>query len=147
MLVPASLPPHPGWHSGHTVVHACPGVPATRCVQATTWAATIRWRDCAECLPYRTVAALPPAGIALQVTVAVEHPVPGWIPRNAWPPRIASRDVAAPFEGLPTRIGVYQQRTLVHGVEVGTMVFFGRPHPSPQQAAEARAVLRALKLP
>lgn len=147
MLVPASLPPQPGWHSGHTAVHACPGVTASRCVQATTWAATIRWRDCAECLPHRTVAALPPGGVALQVTVSLEHPRPGWIRPLAWPPRLTGRDVHAPFEGLPARIGVYQHEALVHGVEVGTIVFFGRPRPTARQAARAAAILRALKLP
>jgi hypothetical protein len=147
MLVPAALPPHPGWHSGHTAVHACPGVAASRCVQATTWAATIRWRDCADCLPHRTVAALPTNGIALQVTVAVEHPVPGWLPHRAWPPSIAPRDVAAPFEGLPAQIGVYQHVALEHGVEVSAMVFFGRPRPTAQQAARAAALLARLKLP
>jgi hypothetical protein len=146
MLVPAALPPQPGWHSGHTVVHACPGVAASRCVQATTWVATIRWRDCAECLPHRTVAALPPGGIALQVTVAVEHPAPGWVPRRAWPPKVETRDVAAPFEGLPARIGVYQQVALVRGTEVSAMVFFGRPHPTARQTARAAALLARLKL-
>jgi hypothetical protein len=147
MLAPAVLPPQPGWHTGHTAVHACPGVAASRCVQATTWAATIRWRDCAECLPHRTVAALPPRGIALQVTVAVEHPVPAWVPRDAWPPHVARGAVGAPFEGLPARIGVYQHQALVGGVEVAAMIFFGRPQPTARQRAEASAVLARLKLP
>ena len=147
MLVPASLPPQPGWHSGHTSVRACPGVAASRCVQATTWAATIRWRDCGECLPHRTVAALPPGGIALQVTVAVEHPVPGWVRLERWPPRVRSGEIVAPFEGLPARVGVYQHVALVHGIEVSAIVFFGRPHPTAKQAARARALLARLKLP
>jgi hypothetical protein len=114
-------------------------------MQATTWVATIRWRDCAECLPHRTVAALPASGIALQVTVAREHPAR--LHGSEWPPRITPRRVAAGFEGLPSRIGVFQHTALVRGVEVSVLVVFGRPRPTAQQAAEATAVLRALKLP
>jgi len=145
MLAPAALPPTPGWRTGHTAVHACPGVSAKRCVQATTWAATIRWRDCGECLPHKTVAALRPGGIALQVTVAVEHPPHS--AGGAWPPRIAAASVDAPFEGLPRRIGVYQHAARVGGVEVRAMVFFGRAHPTAEQRATAARILRRLKLP
>jgi hypothetical protein len=145
MLVPATLPPTAGWYTGHTAVHACIGVTPQRCVQATTWAATIRWRDCAECLPHKTVAALPPGGIALQVTVAVEHPVR--LPPGTWPPQILPREVGAGFEGLPQRIGVFQHAARVHGVEVSVMVFFGRDRPTARQRAAAAGVLRALKLP
>jgi hypothetical protein len=140
-LAPARFPPRAAWRTGHTGVHACPGVTPTRCVQATTWAATVRWRDCAECLPHATVAALPRDGIALQVGVAVEHP--SRLAGGQWPPRIRLRDVGAGFEGLPGRIGVYQHTARVRGVEVSVMVFFGRDRPSARQRAAAEAELRA----
>ena len=145
MLVPAHLPPRPGWYTGQTHVHACPGVTPERCVQATTRAATIRWRDCAECLPHRTTDALPPGGIALQIGVAREDPVR--LPRGAWPPRIRARDVHAPFEGLARRIGVYQYAARVGSVEVMVMAFFGRASPSARQLRAVNAELRAARLP
>jgi len=145
MLVPATLPPTAGWHSGHTLVHACPGVAATRCVQATTWAATIRWRDCSECLPHETTAALPPGGIALQATVALERP--RRLRRGAWPPTVRADEVASPFEGLPAHIGVYQHTARVHGTEVSVVVFFGRARPTVAQLLAAERILRRLRLP
>ena len=49
------LRPHTGWHTGSTAAQACPGMSATRCVQAASWASTIRRRDCAACIPRRTL--------------------------------------------------------------------------------------------
>ncbi|HEX3453039.1 MAG TPA: hypothetical protein VHS03_00325 [Gaiellaceae bacterium] len=114
----------------------------------TTWAATVRWRDCADCLPHRTVAVLPPNGIAIQVTLAlVSSAPPGWMRRIVWPPRIRSKDVVAGFEGLPTRIGVYQSYVLVGRYQTAVWAFFGRGRPSPSQLRAVNAELAAARIP
>jgi hypothetical protein len=130
-LLPALFAPRPGWHVGHGRVHACPGVSASQCVQATSWASTIRWRGCRECLPHETIAALPPDGIALQVTMVRERPL---VARRTlrWPPLIRARDVTAGFEGVPRRYGVYQ--------------LFGRARPTARQLAAANAELQTVRL-
>jgi hypothetical protein len=90
------------------------------------------------------VESLPPNGIAIQVLLTVEHP-PVAKPMR-WPPRIDSRDVAAPFEGLPRRIGVFQWLGRVGRYEPYVFVFFGRPHPTARQLARANDELSTARL-
>lgn len=144
-LLPPLFAAHPGWHIGHARVHACPGVAVSSCVQATAWAATTRRRDCGECLPHRTIAALPPDGIALQVTVSVEHPL---VARRApaWPPTIRARDITAGFEGVPRRYGVYQLFARFGRLEAYVWAFFGRARPTAAQLAAGNAELRTVRL-
>jgi hypothetical protein len=144
-LAPVRFAPAPGWHVRHGTVHACVGVSAARCSQVTSSAATTRWRDCLECLPHRTLAAMPADGIAIQVSVAIEHPA-RVKPAFAWPPQIRRGDVNAGFEGLPGRIGVYQGSTRVDEREVFVFVFFGRGKPTARQLDRANTELRHARL-
>jgi hypothetical protein len=144
-LVPALFAPQAGWHTGHAQVHACPGVSPARCVQAASWAATIPWRGCGDCLPHRMIAALPPDGIVLQVTVAVERPL---VARRAgsWPPAIRPGDVGAGFEGVSSRYGVFQSFARYGRVEAYVWAFFGRARPTRAQLAAANSELRTVRL-
>jgi len=144
-LAPATFAPAPGWHVGAGRIHACPGGSLASCRSVFSWAATVPWRDCGGCLPYRTVARLHPDGIALQVQVGIESNPPKWMRRLRWPPRI--RDVSAPFEGLPIRIGVFQANGFVRGFETSLFVFFGRAEPTLRQIARARAELATVSFP
>jgi hypothetical protein len=146
----ATLPPlkfaaKPGWYVGVGKARACPGVAAAKCTQVTSWASTVRWRDCAECLPHKTVAALPAGGVAIQVTLIRENPV---VAKEtlAWPPQIRAADLVSPFEGLPPRIGVYRKFARVGSHEVFVVAFFGQARPSARQLALANAQLRTSKL-
>jgi hypothetical protein len=144
-LLPALFAAHGGWHTGHDRVHACPGVSASRCVSVESWAATVPWRDCGGCLPHRTIASLPPNGIALQVFVAVEHPLVAKR-RIAWPPTIRARDVVAGGEGIASRYGVFQLFARAGAREVYVWAFFGRAHPTRAQLARANAELATARL-
>jgi len=144
-LVPVRFAPAIGWHLRRNSVHACPGVSASRCSQVTSVASTIRWRDCVECLPHRTLTAMPGAGIAIQITVAIEHPVRA-VRTFAWPPRVGQAEVHAGYEGLPRRISVYQGSTLVRKREVSLFVWFGRSKPTAHQLRRANAELRRARL-
>src|SRR5712691_8992845 len=73
-LLPVKFAPRPGWYVGVGKADACPGVSANRCSRVSSWASTVRWRDCSYCLPHRTVAALPPAGVAIQISLVRENP-------------------------------------------------------------------------
>ena len=140
-VVPVHFTPANGWHLRKGKVHACPGVPASRCSEVRSLASTTRWRDCVECLPHRTVAAMRGDGIAIQISVAIERPVR--VARTfAWPPRVSGPSVHAGFEGLPGRIGVYQGSTLVGKRELSVFVFFGRSRPTARQLHSANAELR-----
>lgn len=143
-LVPARFAPAAGWQVRIGRPHACVGVSLSRCSQVTTVASTTRVRDCLECLPHRTVAAMRAQDIAIKLTVAIERPLR--TKRTfAWPPRIVRRAVAG-LEGLPARIGVYQGATLVGRREVSVFIAFGRPVPTDRQLRRVNAELRRSRI-
>ena len=88
---------------------------------------------------------MPGAGIAIQVTVAIEHPVRA-VRTLAWPPQVSRTEVHAGFEGLPSRIGVYQASTLAGKREVSLFVWFGRSKPTARQLSRANTELRHARL-
>jgi hypothetical protein len=144
-LAPAHFRSGYGWHVGANRVHACPGVPRSRCEQVTSWAATVRFRDCGDCIPpNKTLAVLPRAGISIQLLLG-SPPSKG--PALAWPPRIRSREVVGPIEGGPPRIGSVQKFGRRRGFNVYLYVFFGRRHPTPAQLARASAEFASARLP
>jgi hypothetical protein len=114
-------------------------------LQVTSLASTTRWRDCVECLPHKTLAAMPKSGIAIQVTVAVEHPARA-VRTFAWPPQVKRAQVRAGLEGLPGRIGAYQASSLVGEREVSLFVWFGRGTPTVSQLHRANTELRHARL-
>ena len=141
-------PPHfalaAGWHVGNTPAQTCVGVSRKTCVQAEAWASTVHYRDCANCSPpHKTLDALPPSGIVIQVTNAREVPPYGTL--GDWPPRLRASQAVGPFEGEPPRFSVIQlyQRSR-SGVDHSLFVWFGRGHPTAQQLARANAELRTV---
>jgi hypothetical protein len=94
-----------------------------------------------NCLPHKTVAAMRPDDIAIQITVAVEHPSRGGHTCN-WPPNVTRRAVSGPFEGLPARIGGFQCVTRVGTREVSVFIVFGRAAPTQRQLNRVNAELR-----
>ena len=143
-LLPAVFAPHTGWHTGHTAVRACPGVSATRCVQAASWASTTRRHDCDACIPHRTLRALPPDGIILQVLVSAERPLSGRA-FGAWPPTIRGSNLRG-IEGIPSHYGVFQRAGRYRAEGVYVWAFFGRAHPTVAQLDAANAELHAVHL-
>jgi hypothetical protein len=143
-LTPATFAPAPGWHVGVGRVHTCSGSGVVECRYVNSFAATVPWSDCAECLPHRTVARLRADGIALQLQVGVERDPPKWMRPLRWPPRIR---VVSSLEGLPGRIGVFQKIGFVHGWSASLFIFFGRPTPTAHQVALARKELATVSFP
>ena len=141
-LQPAHFVPAAGWQTRVGKVHACPGVPASRCVQVFSVASTTPWRDCVGCLPHRTVAAMRAGDIAIQVNVARERrPQAG----PAWPPHVTRRKVVAGFEGLPGRIGTFQAYSRIGKREVLLFIVFGRSRPTDRQLQRANAELSRVR--
>jgi len=133
-----------GWHVGAGHVHACPGVPASRCVQVSSWASTVRWRDCGECLPQKTIDAMPPDGVAIEVVLSSEHPLTAKQTID-WPPRITPGNLSG-IEGIPNKFGVYQRFGRVgDGREAYVWAFFGRGKPTASQIAKANAELATVR--
>jgi len=134
----------PGWHVGATAARRCIGVPAGRCTEARSWASTVPFEDCAECLPRKTLAKLAPDGVVIQVTRTLERPP---VARRApvWPPTVRSSQIGS-LEGVPPRIGVYQRFVRVGDSEITMFVFFGRAHPSAAQLEAANDKLSSSRL-
>jgi hypothetical protein len=139
-------PPHfgaaPGWHVGSRPARACPGVSASRCVQAPGWASTVRYRDCGDCIPpHHTLAHLPPGGILIQLLNARERVAVG-----RWPVRIVRKDlIAGGGEGIPRHVGYAQWFIRSGGIEHYLWVWFGSTHPTGRQLARANAELRTVR--
>jgi len=144
-LKPVQFAPAVGWLLRLGTVHSCPGVFASRCSQVTSTASTTRYRDCVDCFPHRTAAAMRANDIAVRITLALEHPMRVGH-TCAWPPRVTSRRVLAPFEGLPRRIGVYLCQTPVGTREVSVFIVFGRAIPTTRQLNLVNAELRRARL-
>ena len=83
--------------------------------------------------------------IAIQITVAVEHPARGGH-TCGWPPRATRRAVSSPFEGLPARIGAFQCQTRVGTREVSIFIVFGRAVPTQRQLNRVNAELLRARL-
>jgi hypothetical protein len=115
-------------------------------VQRESWASTIEWRGCTECLPHATIEALPRDGIALQVTFSVERPAVRR-PTASWPPTIRQRDIGGGFEGVSSRFGVFQLFARFGTVEGYVWAFFGRADPTARQLERANAELRTMHAP
>ena len=142
-------PPHfraaSGWHVGSTSAHACVGVSSSRCVQASGWASTVRYRDCPDCVPpHRTLAHLPPGGILIQLSNARERP--SRAPPGKWPPRIRPKNLQrGGGEGIPQRVSYAQWFIRSGRIEHDLWVWFGRAHPTAHQLARANAELRTVR--
>jgi hypothetical protein len=146
-LVPVQFAPTPGWHTETRKARACPGVSAKRCTDAWASTSTVRWRDCAACLPHKTLSLLPRGGIIITITRVRERPVVAKR-QIRWPPRITARGVVRGMEGIPRRYGVYQlSARLANREEVVVWAYFGRSRPTTAQIAAANARLRAARFP
>ena len=142
-------PPHfagsSGWHVGSSPERACPGVSASRCVDAWGWASTVPYRDCRDCVPpHRALAHLPPGGILIQLSNSRERPARA--PVGRWPVRIRRKNlIAGGGEGIPRQIGYAQWFLRSGGIERYLWVWFGRAHPTRRQLARANAELRTVR--
>ncbi len=146
VIAPVQFAATPGWHTGTAKARACPGVSASRCTEAWSWASTVRWRDCRACLPHKTLSTLPRNGIIISVSRVREHPV---VAKRLidWPARIRAQEVTAGMEGVPSRYGVYQLFARLRGAdEVLVWAYFGRSHPTKAQLAAANTQLRSARL-
>jgi len=85
-----------------------------------------------------------PSGIGIQVTLALKHPL-RLRPTFVWPPRMRRRNVHAGFEGLPSRISVYQGLTRVGTREVFVFIVFGRAFPTTRQLNRTNVELQRVR--
>lgn len=112
--------------------------------QRWSWTSTVRLKDCAGCVPHKTLPTLPPDGIIVYAHVSQNRPRR---PEPAWPPTIRLTNVSGGIEGVPSRYGVYQVLAKTStGGEAYVFVYFGRAHPTRGQIAEANSRLASAGL-
>jgi hypothetical protein len=134
-LEAAHFAPALGWHLLRGKVVACPGVPASRCSTVTSTASTIRWRDCLDCLPHRTFAAMSAGDILIQVSVGVERPIRVRT-TFAWPPRISRRQITG-LEGVPSEAHRRLPGSDARRHAGSRRIRLLRPRPADESTAEA----------
>jgi hypothetical protein len=115
--------------------------------QTWTWASTVPYRDEPfQFLPHKTLAALPPGGIVIDVQLLG----PDQRPSAAKSPlQIAPADGPGSMEGLTPPYSLYSTGGRVAGqdYDADVSVLFGREHPTAEQFARANAELARLELP
>jgi hypothetical protein len=142
---PAQLPKPPGWHVGSARLQ---DAGCARCVQTESWASTVPYRDPPNQLPpWKTLAALRPAGLVVHVTRSWQPAEPAWALRKR-PLRIVRTQIHANFEGntAPDRVSLWNASTWRNGSYVTVWVFFGSPHPGSRLIARAQAEIDRVKL-
>jgi len=141
---PATFEAASGWDTGSTGPVEIEPVGE----QTMSWASTVPYRDELDQFPpHETLAALPPDGIAIVAWVS-RHPGE----RSELPAREPPFDLGdarqGAFEGVPPDRPPYQLTANVRGrFDVVLWIFFGREHPTDEQAARAEASLARLQLP
>jgi hypothetical protein len=121
---------------------------------SVTVASTVAHRDVLNALPpQRTLAALPPDGVLLRVSLVADNrhvPIADRRDRGlARPPyRLAHASCPGRFEGLPESVRACVVRELVpRQYHVEVWVMYGRRNPTREQRARAQAQLDRLEMP
>ena len=83
--------------------------------------------------------------IAIQITVALEHPMRVGHTCGSLL-RVKRGRVLAPFEGLPSRLGVYLCQASLGTRELSLFIVFGRAVPTTHQLQRTNAELRRLRI-
>ena len=142
---PAVLPHTAGWHTGSARIsnESC-----RRCIQVDSWAATVAYRDAANDFPHRTMAALGPADVIIQITRSWEPAAPRW-EYTKRPLRIRRAQIHPNFEGNTThgRVSLWIDSTWRNGSLVQVYVFFGSPNPRAKLVARAQQELDRTRFP
>jgi hypothetical protein len=141
---PATFAAAPGWYTGTSG----PAEVEPEGEQTTSWAATVPYRDPPDQFPpHKTLAVLPPDGIAIVVWLSRSPGSGSELPGGELPFELADAQRGS-FEGVPADRATYRIGANVRGgVEVTIWIFFGRPDPRDEQLDRAQAELDRLRLP
>lgn len=139
---PATFSAADGWDTGTTG----PAGIQPEGQQTMSWASTIPYRDSGfQFPPHDTLAALPPDGIIVLVTLE-QHGQARAKPASSPPFRLADF-LDGGFEGISPENATKQFDALLANYSAGMWVLFGRAHPTQEQLDRAQAELDRLQLP
>ena len=142
---PAALSHEPGWYVGAARVPT-PG--CRGCVQTASWASTVPYLDRPNDFPQRTMFALGPHDVIVNVTRSWGPSEPRWALTRR-PLHINPEGIHAGFEGNPTRgrVSVWLTSTWRNGSAVSVYIYFGAPHPNRLDVKRAQRELDTTRFP
>ena len=143
---PAAVLPHTGgWDGGTARIHVAGCSP---CVQVDSWAATVRYRDAPNNVPWKTAATLGPSDSTILLIRSWQPKRPSWMSERH-PLRILRSQIHSSFEGNqdPGHISEWSGYTWRNGSAVQVYVYFGSPRPSPEAVLKAQNEIDATRFP
>jgi len=135
--VTLAFAPAPSWHARSARARD----PSPPCALA----ATVPLREAPCAFPHRTVAALPPTGIAIWAVDYGDSPNAAFRARRL-PLRLAGTPLQHNFEGLACNCGFQQILARVRGHSLWVFVVYNRMRPLPAQEARAATEVARLAL-
>lgn len=146
VLAPAAVLPHTGgWNGGAARIQS---VGCSRCVQVDSWAATVRYRDAPNDVPWKTAATLGPRDVTILLLRSWQPSRPSWMSQRHRLQILRSR-IHSNFEGNPQQghISMWGAYTWRNGSAVQVYVYFGSPRPSRAVVLRAQRELDAARFP
>ncbi|HZP73447.1 MAG TPA: hypothetical protein VFA97_08735 [Gaiellaceae bacterium] len=146
LLAPAALLPHTGGWNGGTAriaITRCPG-----CVQVDSWAATVRYRDAPNDVPWKTAKTLGPRDVAILLIRSWQPSRPAWMMQRHRL-HIARSQIHSNFEGNADQghVSMWSGYTWRNGSAVQVYVYFGSPRPATAAVRRAQRELDATRFP
>ena len=146
LVAPAAVLPHAGsWNGGSARI---PTSGCTRCIQVDSWAATVRYRDAPNEVPWKAAAALGPGDAAILLIRSWQPSRPSWMTQRH-PLRILRSQIHSNFEGNTEQghVSMWGAYTWRNGSGVQLYVYFGSPRPSRNAIRRAQRELDATRFP
>jgi hypothetical protein len=146
VLAPAAVLPHAGgWNGGAARIRTAG---CSHCVQVDSWAATVRYRDAPNDVPWATAATLGPRDVAILLIRSWQPSRPSWMSQRH---RLLIRksQIQSNFEGntRPGHISMWDGYTWRNGSAVQVYVYFGSPRPSRAAVVKAQRELDGTQFP
>jgi hypothetical protein len=144
VVTPAALLPHVhGWNGGAARIPT-PG--CSRCVQVDSWAATVRYRDAPNDVPWKTAVTLGPRDATILLIRSWQPSPPSWMSQRHRL-QILRSQIHPNFEGNPQQghLSMWSAYTWRNGSAVQVYVYFGSPRPPRIAVLKAQRELDAAR--
>jgi hypothetical protein len=146
VVAPAALLPHTdGWNGGAARIETAG---CSRCVQVDSWAATVRYRDAPNNVPWKTAATRGPRGVTILLIRSWQPSRPAWMSKRHRL-QILRSQIHSNFEGNPQQghLSMWSAYTWRNGSAVQVYLYFGSPKPSRIAVLKAQRELDATRFP
>jgi hypothetical protein len=146
LVSPAAQLPHTdGWNGAAARI---PAAGCSRCIQVDSWAATVRYRDAPNDVPWKTAATLGPRDSTILLIRSWQPSRPAWMSKRHRL-QILPSQIHSNFEGNTQQehVSMWGSYTWRNGSAVQVYVYFGSPRPSRIAVRKAQRELDATRFP